>query len=355
MTNSKHVRVIMPDRINGSRRTTRGVYVPTADTIRKTLAGMVPDPKKLAPYIPQGNELKVMEVARKNQKAVLLSGPTGIGKTHLAHTYAANNGLPLLLYPASDDTTDWSLRGSFGMVMAPLEIDGAMHDAKFQAFSPAQLALGAMTPVPVVLFIDELHKMRPGASAILHGVTNPTERTLYCYDICGENYPLHPDTLVLAAVNPAYGEGGIERLDPALRRRFATINLQMPNQATMKKIVKANVPGLDAKTEELVGHLIALQAGISVAARGNEEGGVAATMMATSMDVTALDTETTSSIIEVPSPASIVDTVKDVIAGLPVMDAIEVNMINTIVADFTGTARALMEYVKANIPESVRQ
>lgn len=349
MVDDNGLRLLLPERINGSRKTSKGVYVPHQEEIRKILSRMVPKAEDLPEYVPQGNELKVIEVARANRKAVLLSGPTGVGKTLLASYYSAKNGLPFLLFSASEDATDWSMRGAFGFLMAPLVDDrGGMHDAKFQMFAPAQIALAAMADVPVVLFIDELHKLRAGAATILHGLTNPTERTLYAYDLCGENYPLHPETLVLAAVNPSYGQGGIENLDAALRRRFSTVDLKMPGKEKIKEIVYSNVGVVTHGMGLLIDKLADVQTGIALA-RSDDEGKGGPHLDGGAL----LDSAALASIIEAPSPASIVETVKDILKGLPVMDAIAVNMINTIVTDFGVPRTALINYVRDKIPESL--
>jgi MoxR-like ATPase len=341
------VKVLQPDRLNGDRRTGKGVYVPTKKSISKTLEGFIPKKDELPPYVSQGNELKIIEAARKGKKAVLLSGPTGVGKTLLAMRYAANNNLPCMLFVSSEDSTDFNMRGSSLVQLAPIDVDGQIHDGKFQVFSPTQISLAAMADEPVVLFLDELHKIRPGAAGLIHGLTNPNERMLYCYDLCGENFSIHPETLVMAAVNPNYGESGIEQLDAALRRRFSTISLEMPNEEKLSEIVLANVGDLDKNTTDLVKHIAKITVNIG-RARDSFEG-----ISSTTVDAPRLDSGVLSSIIEVPSPASLVETIKDVLNGLPVMDAIEVNMINTIVTDFGQAQKSLMEFVRDSLPRKV--
>jgi len=365
----------MPERLNGYRKTPNGVYTKTADGIRADILTRVPELDKLpAVYVPQGNELKKVAAARAIHKAVLFTGPTGIGKTLAVHTFAAVHKLPLLVYIANEDATDYKMRGSLDAAIYPMQdAKGHVHEVKFKVFTPNQVALAAMSDIPVVLFIDEIHKIRQGITPLIHSITNPSERTLFCDELTGESYKLHPDTLVVAALNPSYGEGGIDRLDAALRRRFATIPLDMPDADKIVDIVKANVghpdgksPGIpdadktvaivadtvgypDDKRLELIRCLAAIQAAI-YAARAGSHGAAPSQVVGDNR----LDSETLSSIIEVPSPASIVDTVKCVLVGLPIMDSIQMNMIDTIVTDFGHARRALITYFESMIPEGLR-
>jgi len=344
------LKVVLPERLNGLRRTGRGVYVATQESIRAELDKFIPGLDSLpARYVPQGNEKQRLEIARKNGNAVLLSGPTGVGKSLLVYDYAAENGLPLLVFTANEDATDWKMRGSLAIHMIPaMDEEGRMHDLKVQVFSHAQVAMAAMADRPVILFIDELHKIREGVTSLLHSIANPTERKLYCYEMTGEYYKLHPESMLVGALNPSYGEGGIDRLDAALRRRLPTIHLDMPGQETVVKIVLANFKKLDPKTVELVKKLAEVQAAIVTARSGVEERSPSAVVDA------RLDTQTLSSIIESPSPASIVETIRAVTSGLPVMDAVEMYMVNTIVTDFGHARRALISYVDDKLPKSLK-
>lgn len=345
------LKVVLPDKINGHQKTGKGVYVPTQETLQKVFRGLVPKAEELpAKYIPQGKEEKKLAVAHKIGKAALLCGPTGIGKNLLVSQYAAKRGLPLLTYVANEDATDYKMRGSQDMAIVPMrDENGSIHDVKLKAFSPNQVSLAAMSDQPVLLFIDELHKIRPGVTSLLHGVVNPSERTLYCYELAGENYRLHPETFIVAAMNPGYDEGGIDRLDAALRRRWATIPLEMPAEEKVVEIVLANIDVKDEKTLKLVNVLANIQAFIYKARQINEDASP------TAVGEEDLNSETLHSLKEAPSPASIVDTIKSVLAGLDVMSAIEMNMIDTIVTEFGNTRKALITFMDGKIPESLRE
>ncbi len=341
VANEPKLKTYMPDKINGWQKTRKGIYVPTQESIKAMLAEKVPKLDRLpAEYVSQGDEMKRIEIARKNGKPILLSGPTGIGKSLIALTIAAQEKLPLIGYVANEDATDYKMRGSQDLqVMPMLDEQGGVHEIRFKTFSPAPITLAAMAEQPVVLFIDEFQKMRQGIVSILHSLFNRTERRLNCEDLTGENYPLHPETTVIVAINPKYGEFGITRLDGAVRRRFATIPLDMPGKDGIIRIVEANVPDLNDKEKELIEGLASIQRMLYKAMVSTSEASPAA-----SMDIDPrLDSAVLTNIVEVPSPASIVETIRDVRAGLEVLAAVEMNMIDSIVNDFGSPRKALVE------------
>jgi MoxR-like ATPase len=345
------INIIMPERLNGLRKTDRGIYVPTKETIGNYVKKHVPSLENLpARYVEQGNEKKILEASRKGQKAVLLSGPTGVGKTLLVKEYAAEKEMPLLILTASEDLTDGKIRGTSDLLVVPaFDENKNAYDLKIKSFSPTHLTLAGMSDLPLVLFVDELHKVRSGVSSLFHSITN--ERMVYCHELTGENYMLHPDTLVVAAVNPSYGEGGIDRLDPALRQRFTTIDLQMPVGDVLKAIVESNIGESDYKRyEPLIEALVKVQGEIVNALKRADKSESTATI-----DPRLAEPATINSVIEAPSPRSIVDTVKQVITGLPAMVAAEVQMVNQIITDFGGPKKALLTIIEEHLPKEFRK
>ncbi len=345
------IKVLLPERLNGLRRTERGIYVPTKESIGNYLKKHVPKLEELpARYIEQGYEKAVLEASRKSQKAVLLSGPTGVGKTLLVKEYAAEKEMPLLILTASEDLTDGKIRGTSDLLVVPaVDENNIVHDLKIKSFSPTHLTLAGMSGLPLILFVDELHKVRSGVSSLFHSITN--ERMVYCHELTGENYRLHPETLVIAAVNPSYGEGGIDRLDPALRQRFATIDLQMPVGDVLKAIVESNIGEENyERYGTLIEALVKVQGEIVNALKRSDKSESAA-----AIDPRLTEPATINSVIEAPSPRSIVDTVKQVIIGLPAVLAAEVQMVNQIVTDFGGPKKALLTIIEEHLPKEFRK
>jgi len=347
----RKIELLLPEKINGFRKTERSIYVPTKDAIKKHLERLVPKTDSLpAKYIPQGNENLVLAAARSTKSSVMLSGPTGVGKTLLVSNYAAEEKLPLLILTAHEDLTDGKIRGTSDLLIVPASDEGGnVHDLKIKTFAPTHLVLAAMADMPVVLFVDELHKVREGVSSLFHSVTN--ERMVYCHELTGENYRLHDDTLVIASVNPSYGDGGIDRIDPALRRRFTTIDLQMPRDIKLMEIVKANI-GSDAyeEHEPLIMALVKVQGQILDAFKGKELKPEELAEMSSHLR----DPATVNSLIEAPSPDSIVKTIKMIAEGLDARTAIEVQMINQIINDFGGPKAALITVIEEELPSNYR-
>ncbi len=345
---NENLKIVLPEEIDGLRKTDKNVYVFNAKSIRKLLQSFVPNVDKLpARYVPQGKEVEVLEDARKNGLSVLLSGPTGVGKTLLVTDYAAVNKMPLLILTANEDLTDGKIRGTSDIMMIPAIADnGKMYDLKIKTFAPSPLTLAAMADEPVVLFVDELHKVRSGVSSLFHSITN--ERMVYALDLTGENYKLHPETLVVAAVNPTYGEGGIERIDPALRQRFSTIALDMPTGNKLIEIIKANIKPEEYKKikPQIIEGLVRIHQDIVAAL----DGGGSSSSNFTGIDARLNDPATINAITEAPSPRVIVRTLKQIISGLQAKVAIEANIVNTIITDFNEARKALMTIISDNIP-----
>ena len=134
--------------------------------------------------------------------AILMQGPTGIGKSHLAYAIAA--GLEL-------DVVDRRLSqmSEGDMVGLPELVDGCTRFCPPDWYADACLN-------PRVLFLDELNRATPEVMQAAFQIVLDRELN---------GHKLHPETRVFAAVNVG-GEYEVNEMDPALLRRFWSVELE---------------------------------------------------------------------------------------------------------------------------------
>jgi len=144
--------------------------------------------------------------------AVLMRGPTGVGKSHLAKQVSEELELPFI-----------DVRGSTmseGDAGGYPDIEG-MKDTGVMTFCMPSWFVRA-TQEPVVLMLDELNRSLPGVQQSFFQLILDRELG---NDKDGNPYKLHPDTRVFAAVNWG-AEYDVNDMDPALLRRFWVCDLE---------------------------------------------------------------------------------------------------------------------------------
>jgi len=144
--------------------------------------------------------------------AILMRGPTGVGKSHLGKAVADTHGLPFI-----------DVRGSTmseGDVGGYPDIEG-MKESGVMTFCMPSWFVRACNE-PVVLMLDELNRSLPGVQQSFFQLVLDRELG---NDKNGVPYRLHPDTRVIAAVN--FGsEYDVNEMDPALLRRFWVADIE---------------------------------------------------------------------------------------------------------------------------------
>ena len=145
-------------------------------------------------------------------QAILMKGPTGIGKSAMAASVAKELGLPLI-----DVRTAVMDEGTMGGIpnLQAINETGVAHNAMYGWFVRA-------CREPVVLFLDEINRaMLP----VLQGAFQLVLDREMGNGPDGQPYRLHPETRLLAAGN--FGaEYESEDLDPAMQRRFMVVDLK---------------------------------------------------------------------------------------------------------------------------------
>ena len=167
--------------------------------------------------------------------AILMRGPTGVGKSHVAADIAAAAGLPFI-----------DVRGS---TMDEAKVGGIpdFETSKEKRVSTFCLPAWYMRACrePVVLMLDELNRSMPQVMQAFFQIVLDRELG---NDVDGNPVRLHPETKVIAAVNWG-SEYDVNDMDPALLRRFWVADIE-PNVADW--IEWAQGEGLDSVLVDFV-------------------------------------------------------------------------------------------------------
>lgn len=160
-------------------------------------------------YLANGNEVQLFEQAYRRRIPVMLTGPTGCGKTRLVEHMGVLLGRPVVTISCHDDLTSSDLVGRFMVAGGDVVwTDGPLTKA---------------VKAGVICYLDEVVEARHDSLAVLHSLTDH-RRALYL-DRAGEVVTA-PDTFMLVcSYNPAY-RSSLKELKPSFRQRFATLGMR---------------------------------------------------------------------------------------------------------------------------------
>src|SRR5690349_3660517 len=157
-------------------------------------------------YFANGNEVKLFEQAFRRRIPVMLTGPTGCGKTRLVEHMGLLLGRPVVTISCHDDLTSSDLVGRFMVTGGDVVwTDGPLTRA---------VKDGA------ICYLDEVVEARHDSLAILHSLTDH-RRVLYL-DRAGEVVRAPDSFMLVCSYNPAY-RSSLKELKPSFRQRFATL------------------------------------------------------------------------------------------------------------------------------------
>jgi hypothetical protein len=185
------------------RRTPSSAAAPGAPGANPNLttASGAPAARKPFPGVPIGpRAAAVLKLAYRANRAALLEGPTGIGKSELVQQVAAELGIGFKVL-------DLSLLEPPDLVGLPVIADGRTSYATPSALPTAGAG---------ILLLEELNRAD-------RTVQQPALQLLTARKL--HEYELPPGWVPFAAINPEDGEYQVTPLDPALRCRFLQLKV----------------------------------------------------------------------------------------------------------------------------------
>ncbi len=156
-------------------------------------------------------QLKTIAKTLPPNIAVLMRGPTGVGKSFAAKAIAEELGLPYIDVRGSTmDESDMGIP----------DLEASKEAGAYTKMVPSWYLRGCREPV--VLMLDELNRSMPQVMQGFFQIVLDRELGNLAD---GASLKLHPETRVIAAVNCG-GEYDVNDMDPALLRRFWVTDIE---------------------------------------------------------------------------------------------------------------------------------
>src|SRR6516165_7325489 len=187
-------------------------------------------------YFANGNEVQLFEQAFRRRLPVMLTGPTGCGKTRLVEHMGLLLQRPVVTISCHDDLTSSDLVGRFMVTGGDVVwTDGPLTRA---------VKAGA------ICYLDEVVEARHDSLAILHSLTDH-RRSLYL-DRADEVVRAPDGFMLVCSYNPAY-RSSLKELKPSFRQRFVTVAMTFLSPALEAEVIVAEAGIPMAAARRLVG------------------------------------------------------------------------------------------------------
>ena len=180
-------------------------------------------------YLPQKDEVELFRGAYQRRLAVLLTGPTGCGKTRFVRYMAATLNRPLYTVSCHDELSAADLLGRF-LIKANETVwqDGPLTRAVREGG---------------ICYLDELVEARKDTTVVIHPLSDD-RRTLYL-DKTGEELAAPQEFMLVASFNPGY-QNIFKNLKQSTRQRFVSLSMGFPSPEQETEIIVRET-GLDEK------------------------------------------------------------------------------------------------------------
>jgi nitric oxide reductase NorQ protein len=162
-------------------------------------------------YKSMGDETAIFEAAWRQHRAVMLKGPTGVGKTRFVEFMAAKIGRPLITVSCHEDLTSADLVGRYLLKGGEtVWMDGPLTRAVREGG---------------ICYLDEIVEARADTTVAIHALTD--HRRQLFIDRLGQNLSAPPEFMLVVSYNPGY-QSVLKELKPSTRQRIVAIELGFP-------------------------------------------------------------------------------------------------------------------------------
>jgi MoxR-like ATPase len=188
-------------------------------------------------YKESRDEKEVFRAAFAGRLPLMLTGPTGCGKTRLVEHMAEVLERPLFTVSCHDDLTSSDLVGRFLVHGGDVEwIDGPLTRAVRE---------GALC------YLDEVIEARRDTLAVLHSLADH-RRSLYL-DRTNERVPAAEGFMLVCSYNPA-SRSALKELKPSFRQRFVSVDLDYLPEEDEASVVAAET-GVGPQVAQQLAHV----------------------------------------------------------------------------------------------------
>lgn len=183
---------------------------------------------------------KFYELPRKGLSGILLTGEPGVGKTHFAESLARVDNAELLEYQCVASTTDEQLYATINTVGLVKKTNPVSDGILVRAINNANE--GKKT----ILLVDEIDKGNENIDPYFltffqkGAIWTPDHGDVAIKDECRDN-------LIVVVCKNKWRE-----LDGSLLRRLRRIDLELPNVASMSRIIAFNDNGFNSNMKSIV-------------------------------------------------------------------------------------------------------
>ena len=186
-----------------------------SSTIPCERSGLLEWPSREPFYLPSGREVQLFTAAYQHRLPVMLTGPTGCGKTRFVRSMAWRLQRPLVTVACHDDLSANDLTGRF------------LVRGGETVWQDGPLTVAARAGA-ICYLVDEVVEARQDPVVAIHPLTD--DRRMLPMERREELLQAHADFQLVVSYNPGY-QHLMKELKPSTRQRFVTIAFDFPPRA----------------------------------------------------------------------------------------------------------------------------